>query len=79
MMKRLIRIALGSTLLIMGVAGLFLPILQGVLFIALGAVILSRDLLFLKRLEGWITDRYPSVGHTLERLRKKFPILNDID
>lgn len=74
-MKRLVRIALGSTLLIMGVVGLFLPILQGVLFIALGTVILSRDLWFLKRLEGWITIRYPAVGQALERLRKKFPIL----
>ncbi len=50
---RLLRILLGFALLIVGVIGLFLPVLQGVLMILGGLALLSRDLPWARRL----TDR----------------------
>jgi|GEM_PF-6758865 len=35
--------ALGVLLILVGIAGLFLPILQGILLIALGVVVLKAD------------------------------------
>ncbi|MEE9169260.1 MAG: hypothetical protein V3U73_05805 [bacterium] len=40
---RLLRISAGVLLLILGVIGLFLPILQGILFLVLGAALLGKD------------------------------------
>ncbi len=42
--KHAARIAAGYTLLVIGVLGLFLPIIQGVLLIIAGAAILGWDL-----------------------------------
>jgi len=40
---RLSRIALGGACLFLGVIGLFLPFLQGVLFLAIGLTLLSTE------------------------------------
>lgn len=40
---RPLRIAAGVALLVLGVLGLFLPVLQGILFLTLGAWLLSID------------------------------------
>lgn len=40
---RPLRIAIGVALLILGALGLFLPVLQGLLFLTLGAWLLSKD------------------------------------
>jgi hypothetical protein len=72
--KRTIRIVLGSFLLLLGLVGLFLPILQGWLFMAMGVMTLSRDITFFARMENRITDRYPNIGRRMERIRAKLPI-----
>jgi uncharacterized protein len=69
MMKRVIRISLGSIAIILGLIGLVLPILQGWLFLALGALLLSVDIPFFDRLLVWIENRVPPVRKPLERLR----------
>ena len=43
----------------MGIVGLFLPILQGILFILIGLIILSSE--------------YVWAHHLLEKLKKRFP------
>ncbi len=56
---RLAKIAVGWAFLVLGVLGLFLPVLQGVLFIAIGLGILATE-------QEW--------AHTLlHRLRRRFP------
>ena len=40
-MKRIIRYVTGFSFLVLGIAGLFLPVLQGVLFIIVGLLIFS--------------------------------------
>lgn len=47
--KRLVRVVCGYTLLVLGIIGLFLPVLQGTLMIIAGAALLGWDLSFLKR------------------------------
>lgn len=74
-MKRLIRIALGSVLLLAGLAGLFLPFVQGWLFLAMGGIVLSRDVAVFARMERWIAERFPNAGRRIDRVRRRFPIL----
>jgi Putative transmembrane protein (PGPGW) len=47
---RIIRLAAGWTLLLFGVIGLFLPVLQGLLFIASGLAVLSTESQWARRL-----------------------------
>ena len=42
-LKRIAVIVIGWVFLLLGIAGLFLPILQGVLFILIGLMILSTE------------------------------------
>jgi uncharacterized membrane protein YbaN (DUF454 family) len=63
---RIIRLAAGWTLLLLGVIGLFLPVLQGILFIASGLALLSTESQWarrlLERLKSW--RRRGRVGET---------------
>lgn len=73
--KRIVRIALGSLLLILGAAGLVLPFLQGGLFLGLGVMFLAPDIKFFARMEARIIGRFPLVGRVMDRLRRLFPLL----
>jgi uncharacterized protein len=53
------RKALGFSLLFLGVLGTVLPILQGILFLALGLFVLRHQ--------------YAWAHHTMERLRRRWP------
>ena len=75
--KRLIRIVLGCLLLLLGLAGLVLPVLQGWLFLAMGVIVLSRDVPLFARMERRITARFPRAGRLVNRLRAAFPLLAD--
>ncbi len=48
------RIIGGFALLVLGVIGLFLPFLQGVAFIVLGLLLLSREYHWARRLLDWV-------------------------
>ncbi len=77
LLKRTLRIALGCILLVLGLAGLVLPILQGWLFIGLAVIILSRDIPFFARLEDRVAARFPGIRRIAERVRKVIPIWDD--
>lgn len=74
-MKRMIRIPIGVTFIILGIAGLILPILQGWLFLAIGSLVLSVDVKFFARIENRISRRFPRIGRALHRVKERFPIL----
>jgi uncharacterized membrane protein YbaN (DUF454 family) len=59
--KRWLVIISGWSFVALGVAGLFLPILQGVLFLLIGLTILSTEYVWAHKL--------------LQKLRKRFPSL----
>ncbi len=56
---RLLRLTAGYLLLFVGVLGLFLPVLQGVLFLALGLAILQHETAWGKRLNARLRRRFP--------------------
>lgn len=62
----------GLLLLLLGVAGLFLPFLQGILFLVLAAAVLS---LASERVYGWLRglvgERWPGAWHKVERFRTR--------
>jgi len=52
-------------------AGLVLPILQGWLFIGLGALLLAPEVPLFGRLVRWIEKHFPGVGRVMARLRSR--------
>lgn len=60
--KRVVVLVVGWSLIAFGVVGLFLPILQGVLFIMLGLLVLSRES---KTAHRW-----------LQRGRRRYPLVD---
>jgi uncharacterized protein len=63
-LKRITLIITGWLFIVLGIVGLFLPILQGILFLLVGLVILSAEYHWARRL--------------LERLRNRFPRLDTV-
>ena len=61
-LKRVLVLMVGWSFVLLGIAGLFLPILQGILFILIGLLILSTE--------------YIWAHHLLERLRARSPRLS---
>lgn len=57
--KKLVVLSVGWCFLALGVAGLFLPVLQGVLFLIIGLTILSSE--------------YAWAHHILQKARNRFP------
>ncbi|HET6512032.1 MAG TPA: PGPGW domain-containing protein [Candidatus Kapabacteria bacterium] len=58
-MKRLLKLSAGWLFIILGILGLFLPFLQGFLFLLIGLFILAQEL--------------PWAARLLERLKQRFP------
>jgi uncharacterized membrane protein YbaN (DUF454 family) len=71
--KKTIRLTFGFLFLLLGLLGLVFPILQGWLFLALGAILLSRDVPLFNKVLGRIKSRFPGIGRAAERLRKQLP------
>jgi len=71
-LKRILRFILGIAFLVLGVLGLFLPILQGILFLIVGLIILAPESRRIRRLLDRLRLRWPKVFEAGERIRKKF-------
>ena len=64
-------IVLGWLLIVIGVVGLFLPVLQGGLSLAIGFALLSiSSQWFHLKLRGWM-GRWPGIWKRMERLRRR--------
>lgn len=70
-MSKLLRHILGWSCLVLGIAGLVLPILQGWLFLALGALLLAPDIPIFKRMLDWIERKFPFLKKPLRRWRSR--------
>lgn len=65
--KRLL-LALGWVFMVLGVLGLFLPVLQGVLFLLIGLIILSSEYVWAHHLLLKVKERFPHLsrrGHEI--------------
>jgi uncharacterized membrane protein YbaN (DUF454 family) len=60
--KKAILLLFGWGFILLGVIGLFLPILQGVLFLLIGLLILSSEYVWAHRLLLKIRNRFPAVA-----------------
>ncbi len=58
-LKRWLVLFAGWTFVALGLAGLFLPFLQGVLFIVIGLSILSSEYVWAHKLTHKLLERYP--------------------
>jgi uncharacterized membrane protein YbaN (DUF454 family) len=69
--RRALVIAVGWVFLLAGIAGLFLPILQGILFILIGLVILSTEYIWAHHLLRRLHERFPKLARPLQIARDK--------
>ena len=60
--KRFAVLSCGWTFIFLGVIGLFLPILQGVLFLLIGLIILSTEYAWAHHLLRKVRDRFPRLA-----------------
>ena len=58
---RIARIVAGILLIILGIIGLFLPVLQGVLFLVTGFALLGFDLKRLRNLRPYLAEQFPRI------------------
>lgn len=66
--KRAIRPALGLLCLILGFIGLVLPVLQGILFLLIGALLLAPYVPAFNNLLDWGEQKYPKVVSKARKL-----------
>ncbi len=69
--KRILTLIAGWSFIVLGIAGLFLPILQGVLFLLVGLIILSSEYVWAHRLLSKLRERFPKLGRTADRATEK--------
>jgi hypothetical protein len=69
--KRALALAVGWILIGLGIVGLFLPVLQGVLFILLGLYVLSRESRTARRILDLLGERYPHAYAAMQRTKEK--------
>jgi uncharacterized membrane protein YbaN (DUF454 family) len=53
---------LGWGFILLGMAGLFLPVLQGILFILIGLIILSSEYVWAHKLLQRLRQRFPAIA-----------------
>jgi uncharacterized membrane protein YbaN (DUF454 family) len=70
-MKRIIKLAIGWFFIVLGVLGLFLPILQGILFLALGFSILATEYVWARNCLEWLRRRFPKSANAFDRAKDK--------
>ena len=61
-MKKILVLLAGWAFIVIGIIGLFLPVIQGVLCLMIGLIILSTEYHWARRLLERITKRFPGVA-----------------
>lgn len=69
--QRILKLVLGWAFLVLGIIGLFVPILQGILFILVGLYLLSHEIPWAARLLKRLKKRYPALNQKLEEVKLK--------
>jgi uncharacterized membrane protein YbaN (DUF454 family) len=68
MVKRFALVAAGWILVALGIAGLFLPLLPGVVLLLVGLWMLSSEYDWARRLSLKLRQRFPEASRKLQRL-----------
>jgi len=69
--KRIAVLAVGWMFILLGIAGLFLPILQGILFLLIGLIILSTEYVWAHHLLGRVRERFPGMAQHMDRAKER--------
>jgi uncharacterized membrane protein YbaN (DUF454 family) len=69
--KRILILIVGWAFILLGIVGLFLPILQGVLFILIGLIILSSEYVWAHHLLTRLKERFPKLGRVADQATQK--------
>lgn len=69
--KRVLVLITGWAFILLGIAGLFLPVLQGVLFLMIGLVLLSSEYVWAHHLLHKLRTRFPKLGAAADRASEK--------
>ena len=69
--KKVVAIVAGWAFIVLGVIGLFLPIMQGILFIIIGLTILSTEYVWAHHLLAKLRARFPRIAIYSDRAREK--------
>jgi uncharacterized membrane protein YbaN (DUF454 family) len=70
-LKRWGILAVGWAFILLGIAGLFLPILQGILFLLIGLFILSTEYVWAHHLLLKLKQRFPAVARHADAARSR--------
>jgi divalent metal cation (Fe/Co/Zn/Cd) transporter len=65
LVKRVIKLVLGWSFILLGIVGIFLPILQGLLFLFIGLVLLSSESKTARKILDRLEARYPKESATI--------------
>jgi uncharacterized protein len=65
--KRILMLIAGWAFIALGIVGLVLPFLQGILFIAIGLIILSSQYVWAKVLLEKLRKRFPKLGAVADK------------
>ena len=69
--KRYAILILGWVFIFLGILGLFLPILQGILFLTIGLILLSRESVGAAAKLDWLKTKYPRFGAIYEEAERR--------
>jgi uncharacterized protein len=69
--KRILLLITGWAFILLGIVGLFLPFLQGVLFLLVGLIILSSEYVWAHRLLTKLRERFPKIGSMADQATAK--------
>ncbi len=72
---RWIATVLGYAFLVLGLLGLVLPFLQGILFLVVGLLLLSRSTPWAERVLARLRARYPRAGRTADAVARRLDVL----
>ncbi len=64
--KRIAILALGWAFILFGIVGLFLPVLQGILFLLIGLALLSIESATARRILARLRARYPGLSQRID-------------
>ena len=70
-LKRYAVLAFGWAFIFLGILGLFLPILQGILFLTIGLILLSRESEWAAGKLDWLKTRFPRFGKTYDEADRR--------
>ena len=67
----IVRVAAGCAFIILGILGCFLPILQGILFLAVGVALLAPYVPWFKKIRNTLYRRFPKAKRFVEDLKAR--------